>query len=135
MRFNQKHRQIGIGSAPPGRFHHRAIQTAFGAEDSRGVYENNLRLPLECDTANTGAGGLHLMGYDRNLGPHHTIEQGRFPCIRFPDQGHKSGACAHAPNLSNNNFAAACSAWRFDPALACAASPECNLTSISNCGA
>ena len=30
----------------PGRFHHRAIQTTFGAEDARGVDENNLRLTL-----------------------------------------------------------------------------------------
>ena len=76
MRFDQKYRQVSISSPAPGRFHHRAIQTTFGAENTWGVHEHNLRLALKCDTADAGTGRLHLMGDDRNLCPHHTVEQG-----------------------------------------------------------
>ena len=93
------------------------------------------------DAANTGAGGLHLVGDDRHLGPDHLVDQGRLAGIRLADQGDKARAVRafsargcilrHACPFvirAKSVRAASCSACRFDPARAVSVAPSSSVT-------
>ena len=64
VRLDQQHDHIGIRSPAPSGGNHRAVQTAARLEQTGRVDKNKLRLPLHRNTADAGAGGLHLMRHD-----------------------------------------------------------------------
>ena len=135
MRLDQQDDDIGIGRTAPGRRDHRAVKPAFGREKAGRIHKDDLGVAFHRDTADAGAGGLHLVGDDRDLGPHHPVEKRRFPCVRLADEGHKTCACHALSNLSSRALAAACSACRLEPAVAASASPFSSWADIVNTGA
>ena len=92
MRLDQKDDDIGIGGPAPCGGDHGAVKAAAGAEEAGCIDENDLRLAFHADTPDAGAGRLHLVGDDGDLGPDHPVQQGGFPGIGFADQGDEAGA-------------------------------------------
>ena len=92
VRLDQQHHQIGIGGTAPGRSHHGAVEPAARAEQARRVDKHDLSRACHRHAANAGAGGLHLVGDNRDLGPDHAVQERRFPGIGFADQGDKAAA-------------------------------------------
>ena len=94
MRFDQQDHNVSVRRTAPSCLNHRAVQTAARAENAGRVHEHDLTLRFNRNPPNSGAGRLHLMRHNRDLGPHHSVQKRRFPRIRFADQGDESGACS-----------------------------------------
>ena len=137
MRLDQQHDHIRIRSPAPRRSDHRAVKPTARLKEARRVDENDLAVAFHRNAANAGAGGLNLVCHDRNLGPDHPVQQGRFACIRLADQGNKTRARCHVllSNWLSMAFAADCCASRFDPAVASADCPVLSLTAMVKTGA
>ncbi len=138
MRLDQQDDDIGVRGPGPGGGDHRAVQPAARAKEARRIDKDDLRGTFHADAPDPRPRRLHLMRDDRDLGPHHPVQKRRFARIGFADQGDETGACGRLrrgccrprPCQSSLNsirarsaFAAACSAWRFDPARASSDAP------------
>ena len=95
MRLDQQHDDIGIRGPAPGGGDHGTVQPAARAEQAGRVDEDDLCLAVHGNAPDARAGGLHLVRHDRNLGPDHAVQKGRFPGIGFTDQGHEARASGH----------------------------------------
>ena len=95
MRLDQQNDDIGIGRATPSGGDHGAVQPAAGLKQAGRVDKDDLRVALDGDTADPRARRLYFMGHDRDLGPHHPVEQGGFARIGLSDQGNETGTGGH----------------------------------------
>ena len=137
VRFDQQHDHIGIRRPAPSSGDHGAVQTAARLEQAGGIDEDQLRIALHRHAADAGAGGLDLMCHDRDLGPDHAVQQGGFARVGLSDQGDESGTGGHVllSNCRSSVLAAACSAARFDGAVAAASAPLSNRAVMVKTGA
>ena len=71
-----------------------ATRAARGEQAGR-VHKDHLRVALHRHTANAGAGGLDLMGDNRDLCADHQVGQRGFACVRLSDECDESGARCH----------------------------------------
>ena len=138
VRFYHQHNNICVCGPTPSRFDHCAVKAPARFEQAGGVDENQLRIPFDGDATNAGAGGLHLMGHDRHFCADHFVQQRRLARVGLANQGHKAcfgGRVSHdCSTFCNNAAAAACSAWRLEPAVACSDGPEAKRTSMVKIG-
>ena len=83
-RIHEKQQQVAIIQRSPNCFHHAFIDQRVGFVDAGCVDEYDLRLVRGEDALNGGAGGLRLVGDDRDFFPDERIEQRGFPGVRPP---------------------------------------------------
>ncbi len=141
LRLDQQHDDVGICGPAPGGRDHRPVKPAARREQAGRVDEDDLGRTFHRDAANPGAGGLHLVRDDGDLGAHHPVQKRRFPGVRLADQRHETGARARlsfghsdASIRASKAFAAACSACRLVPAEARSTSSLANRTATVNTG-
>ena len=137
VRFDQKHDHIRIGSPAPSGSHHGTVKPAARLEQAGRVDEDKLRVALHRHATDAGAGGLDFMRYDRDFGPNHAVQQRGFARVGLSDQGDESGTGGHEffSNCRSNVLAAACSAARFEGAVAAASAPLSNRAVMVKTGA
>src|SRR5205085_3714502 len=130
---------VGIVGAAPGSIHHRALDTALGLEQTRGIDEHDLGVAVGCYAANGRSRGLHLVRDDRHLGADEGIDQRRLAGIGRADDGDEAAASlqpAHGRvSRSSSTAAANRSASRLLPPRPCAGCWPLTATSTTNTGA
>src|SRR6185369_14383574 len=131
---------VGVLGPAPGRADHGAVELAARLEDAGSVDQDDLSLALHCHAAYGEAGGLHLLGDDRDLRPDQAVGQGRLARIGGADDGGEAGAGGHCSfngelmALVSNTSAASFSASRLEPPRAVAGSRLGTRTSTVKTG-
>ena len=74
---------------------HSAVEAAGGGEDAGGVDQHDLRLAMDGDAHQTGAGGLRLGAGDRHFLADQRVDQRRFASVRRADDGDETAAAGH----------------------------------------
>src|SRR5690606_24733788 len=131
-RIDHQNDRIGAVRAFPGRLDHRPVEPALGFEDAGRIDEDDLRLAMQRDAEQPGAGGLRLGAGDRHLLADELVDQRRLARIGRANHRDETATRLGQPNFSMNNRAASVSASCLLPAVASTSPTFLTLTRTVN---